>query len=546
MKNISFLIPAILFFSTNPAFAQSPDRDHPIPLRSSAFHADGGRHLRVFEPSQCPFSLPAGIRADCGFLVVPENRHDEEGESVLSPRKEIRIAVAIARAPSGSPVSDPIMYLTGGPSAAAITRGSIFYLSKLFFNSNRDLILVDQRGTGLSQPRLGCPEFDALAAAAFPNTPSRALYLDAVRRCRDRLRADGVDLDAYNSAENAADMDDLRVALGYDQWNVLGLSSGGLATLTLMRLYPEGIRSVVLDSPSSNDNLRVVDRWRTSNRLLEKVFTGCAADPVCAGRYADLRSVFYGLINRLQLNPVDVPIPNPVGGPPLTTHVTGDVLLSGTSSLVFDSAVLPSLPATIYFAAYGGLAQVVRAAAGVPMASSGVHADGNTLSTLCSDVIPFETQDDLNEAARAIPAFRDLILDPDALEPINRQACAIWGVSRAAAVQHHPVHSRIPTLILSGEYDGVVSPDEGARIANTLRRVSSIPKGGINGGASPDEDEETTNAQPQALFYQVPGVGHIVLNGTCASAIASQFLNHPEFVPNTSCLEALPKIVFGH
>ena len=545
MKNISFLIPAILFFSTNPAFAQSPDRDHPIPLRSSAFHADGGRHLRVFEPSQCPFSLPAGIRADCGFLVVPENRRDDGEGNFPRSRKEIRIAVAIARAPSGSPVPDPIVYLTGGPSAAAITRSSIFYLSTLFFSSNRDLILVDQRGTGLSQPRLGCPEFDAVAATAFPNTPTRAAYLDAVRQCRDRLRTEGVDLDAYNSAENAADMDDLRVALGYDQWNVLGLSNGGLATLTLMRLYPEGIRSVVLDSPSSNDNLRVVDRWQASNRLLEKVFTGCASDPICNGRYANLRSVFYGLINGLQQNPVDVPIPNPIGGPSLTTHVTGDVLLSGTTRLVFDPAVLPSLPATIYFAAYGGLAQVVRAAAGATMPSSKVYADGNTLSTLCSDVIPFETQDDLDEAARAIPAFRDLILDPDALEPINRQACQVWSVPRAAAVQHHPVRSRIPTLILSGEYDGVVSPAEGVRIANALRRESSIPKGGIHGGTSPDDDEETTNALPHALFYQVPGVGHIVLNGTCASAIASQFLNNPEFVPNTSCLEALPKIVFG-
>jgi pimeloyl-ACP methyl ester carboxylesterase len=222
---------------------------------SPTLHADGGRDTRVFEPSPCPVALPAGIRVDCGFLVVPENRRDKGEEHFRSSRKEIRIAVAIARAPSGVPVPDPIVFVPGGPSAAAITPGNVVYLAKLF-GDNRDVIFVDPRGTGLSQPRLGCPEFDSLAAATFPNAPSRAQYLASVRQCRDRLRTDGVDLDAYDSAENAEDLDDLRIALGYDQWNVLGLSNGGLATLTLMRLHPEGIRSVVLDSPNSNDNLR--------------------------------------------------------------------------------------------------------------------------------------------------------------------------------------------------------------------------------------------------------------------------------------------------
>lgn len=100
----------------------------------------------------------------------------------------IRIAVAIARASSGVALPDPIVFVPGGPSAAAIDPGTIFVLTSLF-GANRDMIFVDARGTGLSQPRLGCPEFDALAVAALPNAPR-------------------------------------------------------LATLTLMRLHPEGIRSV--------------------------------------------------------------------------------------------------------------------------------------------------------------------------------------------------------------------------------------------------------------------------------------------------------------
>jgi pimeloyl-ACP methyl ester carboxylesterase len=465
------------------------------------------RGTRLFEPSPCPAGIPSGIHLDCGFLVVPESRRDNGEGPVSSSSKTIRVAVAIARASSGVARPDPIVFVQGGPSAAAIDPGIIFVLTGLF-GADRDMIFVDARGTGRSQPRLACPEFDGLAAAAFPNAAPREVYLASVRHCRDRLRADGVDLDAYDSVAHAEDLDELRIALGYDRWNVLGVSNGGLATLTLMRLHPEGIRSVVLDSPNSNDTLPIVDRWRTANRLLEKVFADCAADAACDGQFPGLRSVFYGLVDALRQNPVDVPVANPAGGPDLTMHVTGDVFLAETARLIRNPAVLPAFPATIFFAAHGGLVPVVRAAAGAPAPLSDAFAFGKTLSTLCRDVIPFETARDRADAARALPEFSGLILDPDALAPFNRPACAEWGVRRAPAVQHQAVRRRIPTLILAGEYDGVVSPEEGERIAAALQR---------------------------ATFHQVPGIGHVVITVPCASGIASRFLDDPESAPITSC-----------
>ena len=250
-----------------------------------------------------------------------------------------------------------------------------------------------------------------------------------------------------------------------------------------------------------------MDRWRTANRLLEKVFTDCAADSACDGQFPGLRFVFYGLIDALRQNPVDVSVPNPSGGPALTAHVTGDAFLAGTARLIQNPAVLPSLPPTIFFAAHGGLAPVVRAAVGAPTPLSDVFAFGKTLSTLCSDIIPFETPDDRTEAARAIPEFRTLILDPTRW---RRSTGKPAGLGRGACTggSAPSVRNRIPTLILSGEYDGVVSPDEGERISASSRR---------------------------AVFYQVPGAGHVVLTGACASGIASHFFNDPESVPNTSC-----------
>lgn len=491
---------------------------HSVGGAASAYAAETTQ-VRTIEPAACPFALPFGIQANCGFLVVPERRDFDGDGHGRRAQSDIRMAFMVARSPYGRPAPDPIVYVTGGPSAAAISLGNVSYLAPLFLAANRDLILVDQRGTGISQPRLDCPEFDALSAATFPNAPSRLTYLASVQACRDRLRADRVDLNAYDSAATAADLDDLRISLGYHQWNVVGLSNGGLAALTMMRLRPEGIRSVVLDSPSSNNNLHVVDRFGAPNRLLEKVFEDCAADPICNSHYPSLRTVFYGLIDELRVHPVDVPVSNPAGGPPLWVHITGDVLLSAAASLITNPAVLPSLPATIYFAVYGGLAQVVQASIVAPSALGKIYAYGKTLSTLCSDTIPFETPRERSQAARLMPEFKDLILDPDVLEPINREACEVWSVRRASVSQHRPVFSSIPTLIMNGEFDGVISPEEGKRIGNSLMN---------------------------SRYYQIPGVGHVVLNGKCASGIASQFLATPDAKPNTDCLGTLSEIVFGH
>ena len=151
--------------------------------------AEESTRARTIEPTACPFVLPYGIQADCGFLVVPEKRGFDDEGSGRPARDDIRIAFMVARWPYGPPAPDPIVYVTGGPSAAAISPGNVSYLASLFLASQRDLILVDQRGTGISRPRLDCPEFDALSAAAFPNGPSRPTYLASVKACRDRLRA---------------------------------------------------------------------------------------------------------------------------------------------------------------------------------------------------------------------------------------------------------------------------------------------------------------------------------------------------------------------
>jgi pimeloyl-ACP methyl ester carboxylesterase len=115
--------------------------------------------------------------------------------------------------------------------------------------AQRDLVLFDQRGTGYSQPRLDCPERSAVTPALLDGSLSaeqaQGAIVEAFRRCRERLLAQGIDLSAYNSAASAADLNDLRLALGYEKLNLYAVSYGTRLALTLMRDYPQAVRSAV-------------------------------------------------------------------------------------------------------------------------------------------------------------------------------------------------------------------------------------------------------------------------------------------------------------
>jgi pimeloyl-ACP methyl ester carboxylesterase len=197
------------------------------------------------------------------------------------------------------------------------------------------VILVDTRGTGVSQPRLGCPEFDRATESTFYSKPfigSSAVedFSRAITACRDRLTAAGIDLAAYDSAESAADLDALRRALGYRQWNLFAASADGALGLTYMRLFPDAIRSAVIDSGQSTQHLGGVDYQRGLNELLQRAFAGCAANAACNAAYPNLRDVFFDLVHRLQAHPAVIPIPD-FEPNPVTIRVDG-VLSTSTRS----------------------------------------------------------------------------------------------------------------------------------------------------------------------------------------------------------------------
>jgi pimeloyl-ACP methyl ester carboxylesterase len=488
----------------------------------------------MFQSASCPPEVfPPSVSVDCGFVVVPENRARPSGRA-------IRVAAAVMHAPSSHPKQDPIVFLDGGPSFGAISSFAVdTYFGGASYTRDRDVILVDTRGTGLSEPRLGCPEFDrahvsTVYSKPFVGSSAVADFSRAIRACRDRLAAAGIDLAAYNSAESAADLEALRRALGYRQWNLFALSADGVLGLTYMRLFPGGIRSAVIDSGMSPQHLWGLDYYGGLNQLLERAFAGCAANAACNAAYPNLRGVFFDLVHRLQAHPAVIPIPD-FQPRPVTIRVDGVVFYFDSLFGIFPGnefapdSIRPLL-SEIWRAAHGQLTQVYQDRLGTGPETSDADsflAEGKTMSYVCRDLVGFITRADLRQAARDLPELAPLFLDPNFDLPLgwvppSPAGCRLWKVGVADPAQHQPVRSSIPTLVLAGEYDSGVPPLIVRQIPPTLRT---------------------------SFYYEFPAAPHIQLANdnpvsTCARSIAGQFLKAPTTRPNSSCIRSLPQFDF--
>jgi pimeloyl-ACP methyl ester carboxylesterase len=489
-----------------------------------------------FHPMACPdHTFPPDADVDCGYIVVPENRADPDG-------RQIRVAAAIVHASAPRPAADPIVFLDGGPSFGAISDFAFgAYFAGARFAAKRDVVLVDTRGTGLSTPRLGCPELDRAEVRAFYAPPTinsqvLPLYTAALRHCHDRFTDRGIDLAAYNSAESAADLEALRRALGGPRWDVVAFSADGTLALTYMRSYPGGVRTAVIDSGMSTQMLWGLDYDRGRNEQLDKIFAGCAANAACRAAYPHLRALFYAKARQLQRHPIDITLPA-FQPHPVTLHLDGvglfaDVLYDIFPGNKFAPSSIPYWLDRMWQETHGHLVAAYRDAFGTGPAENGhrddFFAQGKTLSYVCHDSVNFITEQDLRDAAHDLPFYAARYLDPDYDLAdnfnvfISPAGCRIWDVGVASARQHEPTRSGVPTLVLAGEYDGGVP-------AYIVRQVMvGLPNGRYY--------EFPAGAHGQLAFYNY--------DSHCARGITAQFLRSPRGAIDSSCIADLAGIDF--
>lgn len=461
----------------------------------------------AYEEADCPFDIPSGEEVDCGYLTVPEDRSNPDSRT-------IRLAVAIVRSPAKNPEPDPIVYLEGGPGGSPLkSYAEDYYLLFDPFIEDRDLILIDQRGTGFSEPNLSCPEENQLTLdlldKVLTDEEETALETEALTTCRDRLVKEGVNLSAYNSAENAADLNDLRLALGYKEWNLYGISYGTRLALTAMRDFPEGIRSVVIDSVYPPQASLITEGPTNAANSLRLVFETCKNDTDCNKAYPDLEQVYNDTIAELNETPVTIQVTRPDG-------TVGDAKLDGRGltgfvvQVMYMTSAIPAVPQMIY-EAYNQQFSTIAALESMLLQSYDDVSTGMYYSVECSEEVPFSKIEDLETALEENPEVSGAFGSADNFF----KACELWDTEATDAVENTAVSSDIPTLVIAGSFDPVTPPSWAQEVAKTLRN---------------------------STYVEVPYAGHgSSLSESCPQQIVLKFIANTTRNVNTSCLKKVEK-----
>jgi pimeloyl-ACP methyl ester carboxylesterase len=473
------------------------------------------RSIATFAPGPCPVPNVAGVPQldlgpdfSCGHLTVPEDRAQPDGPT-------IRVGVARVKAASPTPRPDPIVWLTGGPGGTAIATANLTVAKGI--NADRDIIFVDQRGTLHAQPPLACPEIDAFQreALGLPTIdPVTAAKSDAATRaCHDRLAGQGVNLAAYDTTQNAADIADLRVALGIEQWNVRGVSYGTDLALQLLRDHPQGIRSVVLDSVVP-PQLNLIDGlWPNAAAGYQALFDACAAQAACAAAYPHLRAEFTATVRRLDQQPLTAQVPNPAGGPAIPVVLDGYKLANLLNVLALNPGSLTDAPAILHAVATGDPAPAAQALLQT-ISPPGLNGFGLQFGVVCREHTAFTNPEKVHaEAKRALPDVPDRVLAAPPQVPRIFPDCGLWNAGRANPATGQPTSSDVPVLLLNGTLDGITPPAWAETAANGLTNSTVL------------------------LF---PGAGHDVIQwNDCAVPVMLNFLNNPTGDYDTACVNQL-------
>jgi pimeloyl-ACP methyl ester carboxylesterase len=474
-----------------------------------------------FEAAPCPQDLPNGIadgeEISCGYVNVPAQRAQF---GVEEDAGHIRLAVAIIHSTSGKPAPDPLVMLAGGPGQSALVAYTPLLaapgLEALW--AERDIVLIEPRGTQYAPPLLSCPEVAAFKletlSQQLDDTAEEAGLLAAWSACHDRFVTDGVNLGAYNSLEIAADTVSVLDALGYDQFNLYGGSYGSLLAQHLMRDYPGRVRSAILDSVSPlQHEPNLLYKAHSTDAALRGIFTACAADSACAATYPDLESVYFDLVEQLNEQPAMLQIVDPSSGDSYDLLLTGERLLVITRDILYITSVLPDFPAAVY-AMIGGDFTLVELIQARSLFSLQL-ADGLYNSVICSELADFVPAD-MADPAGLYPQLAASVTD--LVDEVMLQPCQVWGVPHLGEQVTTPVVGDIPTLLLSGEYDPTVPP-----------AMAEVVAAGLT----------------QAYAYTFPGFGHGVLGDSCATTMMAAFLDDPTQAPDTTCLDEKTGLVFS-
>jgi pimeloyl-ACP methyl ester carboxylesterase len=373
--------------------------------------------------------------------------------------RTIDLKIVVLPALGNDPQPDPVFFLAGGPGQGAAQMAPT--VGRMFrrVQEARDVVLVDQRGTGESNP-LDCRDSgDSLAALDEP----RARVLARLKDCLASLDADPR---LYTTPIAVDDLDEVRRYLGYERINLYGGSYGTRAALVYLSRHEPAVRAVVLDGVAPTDMRLPLFFARDAQRAFDRLVADCAADPLCAQKYPRLDERFRVLMERLDDSPVRTTLVHPRTGVAEEVTVTGEFVAAAVFGALYSpltSSVLPELIARAERGDFQGL----LALSSLSASGSENMSVGMQLSVICSEDYPRITPSQIKEAYRGT-AFAGRLLSG------RLEACAFWPRGQVDPSYYEPVRSAVPVLVLSGELDPVTPPHWGDSVLPHLSNARHV------------------------------------------------------------------------
>jgi pimeloyl-ACP methyl ester carboxylesterase len=481
--------------------AASPDPSPPASGSGASPDRAFGATWQSVSCDELDINEKAAAIADCGYVTVPENR-------AAGTDSTIQLGVVRLRSTNDTPGA-PVFVGTGGPGGPGLDFLSTGNFAAGFdwasiwapVLADRDIVRFTQRGTQLAKPFLACPEYDAIdyqrAVEGWTREEIDARIETALTACRDRFATEGVDFSAYNSDENAADIVDIKDALGYDTITYYGESYGTLLGQYLLRNHPEVLESIILDgiAPATPT---FYSQMSDIPAAFQRIYDACEAQATCKAQYGDLAATVEQLVTSVDEAPVQATV---------TAADGTEQALTLTSKNVLDYLLM----------------KLYSGGTDFPQSADGMLKN---LSTYVSDVAPkpsgggfariqhfaINCSDDANASMEEFeldkkPAYlQDFLYDDGVREVL---ACQVLQVPQLGEASDALVESDLPALLLNGGLDPATAASNGEVVAKGL---------------------------PNSQYVLFPSGGHVQSTDPCAVGIIAAFLKDPTAAVDTSCI----------
>jgi len=484
------------------------------------------RNRAAYQPKPCWFEFSEeerdGRRISCGEFVVPE--HWEKPDS-----RQIHLPVVTFHADTTGPEAQPVLYIDGGPggrsyirNGEAIERAWIPFLREQPWTAKHDFIVMSQRGANWYDSNLGCPASDptTLVLSSKMGGPPVAKKID-YDTCLERL-SQTHDLSGYNISQDARDIAALRIAMGIDNWTLLGISYGTRRALRVMRDHPAGIANVVLDSVAPLDLDPLGTLVPNFAEALDRVSQACRKQKDCRRSYPQHEKQLKNVLVKAAMGKLKI-VGDPNHGTFFLKHAPSGIL-DILFFLSYSHETIGLIPAYIDALERGyDEHSYVTLAEELYAASFEDFAEGAFVLQQCNDdfnaVVEFDWQAD----ALKYPILRDWIAE---FAEESRAICERFSTAPLPESSHYMLVSDIPTLLLSGHYDPITPSSEASRVAKTLIQ----------------SHEFVFHDKSHSVLFDVSDdeTGMI----SCPAKIMTAFLDKPEDRPSDPCLERSSNIKF--